>query len=224
MPRIARTILKNIPYHLTQRGNRQQDTFFSTDDRKRYLKWLSHYSELYGFNIVAYCLMTNHIHIVGIPQRDRGMTLTIQTVQMRHTQAVNRENGWKGHLWQSRYFSSALDDTHLWLAIRYVEQNPVRAGIVANAQDYIWSSAACHCGLRPDPVLSDLPELSDAFDGWDEILKEVPDNESIEKLRKRTYAGIPCGDEKFLKRISKRTGRQINVREPGSPRNPDKKR
>ncbi len=218
MPRQNRIILRNIPYHITQRGNRRQDVFFSTDDRKRYLKWLTQYSARYKFEILAYCLMTNHIHIVGIPRNKTSIGRTLQIVNMRHSRAVNQTQGWSGHLWHSRYFSAPMDDSYLYLAMRYVEQNPVRAGMVMRARDYPWSSAACHCGLRADPVLEQNHAYDDIFDGWSDLLDEMPKLEDIERLRRRTSAGVPCGDEKFMKRISKRVGRKLTERPRGRPR------
>ena len=141
MPRTARIVIPDVPYHVTQRGNRRQDVFFSIVDRKRYLEWLVKYSRHHRFDILAYCLMTNHVHIVGIPRYATSMARLLHIVNLRHTQSVNQEQGWNGVLWQGRYFSSPLDDVHLWACIRYVEQNPVRMGIVSKAEDYIWSSA-----------------------------------------------------------------------------------
>lgn len=217
MPRQSRIIITDVPHHITQRGNRSQDVFFSADDRKCYLERLTQYSNRYKFEILAYCLMTNHIHIVGTPRNKTSIGRTLQIVNMRHTRAVNRVKGWNGHLWHSRYFSTALDESHLYLAMRYVEQNPVRAGMVMRAQDYPWSSAACHCGLRSDPVLVPNHKYKDIFDCWSDILNEIPMLEDIERLKRRTYSGIPCGDEEFMKESSKRVGRKLKERPRGRP-------
>ena len=216
MPRIARTIVSNIPYHVTQRGNRKQDIFFSSDDRKRYLDWLFLYSSIYRFDILAYCLMTNHVHIVGIPRKSDSMSRTIQTVHMRHTQAVNRERSWTGHLWHSRYFSTALDNSYLWQAIRYVEQNPVRAGLVRKSEEYPWSSAMYHCGLEEHSrIIFEDDEYKSMFDDWRTYLAEVPDDEALAVLRRRTMTGIPCGDDRFINMISRSVGRRIVERSRG---------
>ncbi|MCD6217263.1 transposase [bacterium] len=217
MPRQARIVVRNVPHHVTQRGNRRQDVFFSTKGRKKYLGWLAQYSSRYRFEILAYCLMTNHIHIVGIPRNENSMGRTLQIVNMCHTQSVNRAHGWEGHLWHSRYFSTALDESHLWLAVRYVEQNPVRAGMVMRAWDYPWSSAACHCGLRSDPLLVQNHEYSGIFEDWSDLLDEIPEKEEIEKLRNRTRTGIPCGDDKFIKKVSKISGRDYTKKTRGRP-------
>ena len=126
--------------------------------------------------------------------------------------------GWKGVLWQGRYFSTALDEAHLWSCIRYVEQNPVRAGIVSRAQDYTWSSAAGHCGLRKDPVLVQGGDFSGEIDGWSEVLAEIPDPEIVDRIRRRTHTGVPCGDDKFVKRMSLLIKRELIDRSRGRPR------
>ena len=223
MPRIARAVVPNVPYHITQRGNHRQDVFISIDDRKRYLETLSQYASRYELDIAAYCLMSNHIHLVAIPRKSDSMARTIQTVHMRHTQSVNRAMGWSGHLWQSRYFSTALDDKYFVQAVRYVEQNPVRAGLVRSAVDYPWSSAAFHCGLADRSDLLHVGEdYKMIFDGWKSILDEVPDQEMIEILRRRTMTGIPCGDDKFLKKVSREIGRMIVERKRGGQKKPVK--
>jgi putative transposase len=223
MPRQARIVIPDIPCHITQRGNHGQDVFYTPDDRKQYLAWLTQYSSRFGLDIIAYCLMTNHIHLVAIPRKLDSMSRTIQTVHMHHTQTINRIMGWDGHLWHSRYFSTALDDHYLWLAMRYVEQNPVRAGMVHHAWDYPWSSASFHCGLSTrDPVLHVDDRIMEMFENWDELLDAVPDKVEIETLRRRTITGVPCGDAAFLKRISRKVGYELADRGQGRPKKPIK--
>lgn len=218
MPRIARIVIPEIPYHITTRGNRRQDVFFTPDDQTNFLNWLKQYSLLHELDILAYCLMTNHIHLVAIPRTINSMARTLHVTKGRHTQLVNRMNGWSGVLWQGRYFSSALDDAHLWACIRYVEQNPVRAGIVNHAEEYIWSSASCHCGLRADPVLVSSGRFSGELEDWSKTLGEILDPKMVERIRKRTHTGTPCGSEKFVEKISRLSNREIKVRERGRPR------
>jgi putative transposase len=192
--------------------------FFGDEDRERYLGWLVDYSKRYQLEILAYCLMTTHIHQVLLPRDGEGLGRMLQTVSMRHSQAINAKQGWKGHLWQGRYFSTALDEKHLWAAIRYVEQNPVRAGMVERAQDYRWSSAACHLGLRPDPILSDGGIWAGPVEGWSEFLAELPEEETLARLRSRTQTGVPCGDDDFIERIATLTGLPLIRRPRGRPR------
>ncbi len=155
MPRLARTVCAQVPHHITQRGNRREDIFFTDEDRQAYLDWLKEYAEKYEVAILAYCLMTNHIHLIAVPATETGLQQVLKPLHMRYAQRFNRTRGWKGHVWQGRFFSSALDDDYLWAALRYVERNPVRAKMVRKAENYHWSSAGGHCGLRPDSLLTE---------------------------------------------------------------------
>lgn len=180
MPRQPRLIIPHAPYHVVQRGNNGCDVFYNNEDRKRYLDWLEHYSSRYLFSIIAYCLMPNHVHFVGIPKRKDSIAKTFQIVHMLHTQFLNKRKGWKGHLWHGRYYSMILDDSHLWTSIKYVEQNPVRANMVSRAEDYTWSSAAYHCGLRDDLIIDKSIELPGVFDNWQQQLSIVLDRDPAE--------------------------------------------
>jgi len=218
MPRNARIVAVGVPQHITVRGSRRQDVFFSDEDRMRYLAWLCEYSERFQFPVFAYCLMTNHVHIVGTPLNEIGMGRMMRILNARHSQAVNKSQGWTGHLWQSRYFSTMLDESHLHKAVRYVEQNPVRAGMVSYAADYPWSSAGCHCGMKMDPVLSGDPAWSGALDDWPRLLRENLDDETVQSLRACTSSGRACGDEDFMARLSGLVGRSVERRPRGRPR------
>jgi len=168
MPRLPRAVFAGVPHHITQRGNRRDDVFFSDDDRGAYLEWLHSYCEKHEVDILAYCLMRNHIHLVAVPNSEDGLQRALKPLHMRYAQRVNRLQGWKGHLWQGRFFSSPLDDAYLWAAIRYVGRNPIRVGLAERAEDYRWSSAAAHCGLRSDVVLSNKVE-------WRQKLSSIED-------------------------------------------------
>ena len=133
MPRIARAVFSGVPHHITQRGNRREDVFFNEADRAAYLAWLSEYCAKYKVRVLAYCLMTNHIHVVAVPEADASLERVFRPLHTRYAQRVNRAKHWKGHVWQGRFFSSALDEPYLWAAIRYVERNPVRVGMVRRA-------------------------------------------------------------------------------------------
>ncbi|MBU1024234.1 transposase, partial [bacterium] len=217
-----RIIIPDIPYHVTQRGNNGQDVFFSNEDRIRYLKWFVQYSSRYKFDIIAYCLMTNHVHFVGIPLKSDSISRTFQVVNMMHTQSINKAKARKGHLWHSRFYSSPMDEKHAWLAVRYVEQNPVRAGIVDHAANYIWSSAKAHCEMTNDPVLSIGKEPDGMFDSWSEILGDVIKQDVVEQIRGCTMRGLPYGEWEFVKRVSSKMGLKTTKSKPGRPRNPVK--
>jgi putative transposase len=219
MPRPLRKVIVGVPHHLTQRGNHRQDVFLSDEDRLRYLAWLHDYTVRYGVDILAYCLMTTHVHLVTVPHTELALTRMMQMTQMRHTQRMNLVNGWVGHLWQGRFFACAMDEAYCWAAIRYVEQNPVRAGLVSVAADYAWSSAAAHCGLRADPLLTPIFYDADITD-WAAWLTAEDPTESA-GIRQHTLRGHPYGSESFLASLAARLGPSILPRPRGRPRKGD---
>jgi len=135
------------PHHVTQRGNRRADVFETEDDRHAYLRFLKKYGQRHGLDIWAYCLMTNHIHLVAVPEREESLARALRDAHTVYAMRVNTRTQQSGHVWQGRFYSCVLDEWHLWAAVRYVERNPVRAGMVDRAEDHPWSSARAHCGL-----------------------------------------------------------------------------
>ena len=220
MPRIARVVFSDIPHHITQRGNRREDVFFTNADRQLYLKSLREYSAKEGLYILAYCLMTNHIHLVASPKTLVSLHRTLKPLHTRYANLINRRFGWKGHFWQGRFFSNPLDEHYMWTAIRYVEQNPVRAKIVKKAQQYPWSSAAAHCGLKKDALLAaNVPwdkKMSDP-DRWSSWLAAEEEKDSLKILQRNIPKGLPCGDETFIRRLEKLTGKALRFRPQGRP-------
>jgi putative transposase len=211
-------MVKDVPFHVTQRGNRRQDVFFSDDDRRRYLSWLGEYSTKYGLELLAYCLMTNHVHLIVIPRFLDSIARTLRILDIRHCQAINARFGWSGHLWQGRYFSTALDDAHLWSAVRYAERNPVRAEMVSRAEDYPWSSAAFHLGRKPDALIQSAGSWGRPIDGWQEALSQPEDEQMVQTIRTRTDCGFPCGDDEFVNRLSEALGHPLILRPQGRPK------
>lgn len=137
MPRIARAVARGLPHHITQRGNYRQGVFETDEDYLKYREWLKEYSKRYALDIWAYCLMSNHVHLVCVPDQDDSLARTFNLLHMRYSQYVNRRRKMNGHVWQEeRFYSTILDEVHLHAAIRYVENNPVRAGIVQKAEEY----------------------------------------------------------------------------------------
>src|SRR5579863_8089804 len=193
MPRLARTVCAEVPHHITQRGNRREDVFFSDKDRVAYLNWLTEYAEKHRVEVLAYCLMTNHVHLVAVPATEDGLHQVLKPLHMRYAQRVNRLKRWKGHLWQGRFFSSALDEDYLWAAIRYVERNPVRAKIVRKAENYPWSSASAHCGLKDDPTLTRKAAWRRQFESigdWSAWLAEGDMPDQLDVLRRNAEKGL----------------------------------
>lgn len=226
MPRVARVVFPGVPHHVTQRGNRREDVFFEEEDRAVYLAWLREYARKQKVQILAYCLMTNHVHLIMIPKTAGGLHDVLRPLHMRYAQRINRNRGWSGHLWQGRYFSAPLDEPYTWSAICYVERNPVRAQMVSRAEEYRWSSAAAHCGLRGDPILAEKGEWSRniaSVPDWSKWLAEADDPEKLEILRRNIDKGLPCGSEEFIERLSKKSGRSLKFLPRGRPRKREEK-
>ena len=157
MPRVARIVVPGVPHHVTQRGNNRQTVFFSDDDRRFYLALLKENSERFRLPVWAYCLMPNHVHIVATPADEDSLAKGIGRTNFRYARHINRLRRRCGHLWQNRFYSCALEEVHLWWAVRYVERNPVRAGLVRLPWRYGWSSASAHLGGADASGLLNLP-------------------------------------------------------------------
>jgi len=209
MTRFARAVAVGFPYHVTHRGNRRGDIFFCDADREAYLRWLAAYSRANDLEVWAWCLMSNHVHLLVVPGREDSLARAVGLTHRRHAQAMNIAYRWTGHLWEHRFFSTALDDAHLWAAVRYIEQNPVRAGLAVRAEDWPWSSARTHALAEPDPLLAPgrpfpAPEIVGDWSAW---LAEALPEETVERLRRQTRTGRPCGDPGFVARLEAVLGR-----------------
>jgi putative transposase len=214
-------VCAGVPHHVTQRGNRRGQVFFTSEDRRVYLKWLQEYTGKHEVEVLAYCLMTNHVHLVVVPMTEQALHRVLKPLHMRYAQRVNRARDWKGHLWQGRYFSSALDESYLWAAIRYVERNPVRAGIADRAEDFAWSSARAHCRMSFDPVLSRKAQWQRQFEGigdWAAWLAQGDERQSLETLRRYSDKGLPCGSVSFIEALERSKGRPLRYLPRGRPR------
>jgi putative transposase len=219
MSRIARVVIPGLPYHVTQRGNRRENVFFCEADWRKYLELALGYSMQFSLQILAYCLMTNHLHLVCIPLLASSLAKVFKPVHGRYAQYFNRRFGICGRLWQGRFFSCPMDNDHLWAAIRYVERNPVRAGIVERAEDYPWSSAAAHCGMRLDQILSPLPELRPPQSSdWSSWLADTEDETLLKLIRHHTRTGRPIGHDQFVKNVESRLARRVHALANGRPR------
>ncbi len=220
MPRLARVVFENVPHHVTQRGNRRQKVFFATGDYYQYLDWLHHYCVENRLEVLAYCLMTNHVHLVVVPRDKDSLHLTMRPLHMRYAQRINKSRHWCGHLWQGRYFSAPLDDRYTWSAIRYVELNPVRAQLVDRAEHYNWSSAPAHCGLKSDKVLSKKIKWQsrcNQIHDWSNWLSGGDNRDEIAVLRRNVNKGLPCGSSQFVSELEVISGRRLDYRPPGRP-------
>jgi putative transposase len=214
-------VIPGCAHHLTQRGNNRQDIFFVDDDRRSYLRMLAEECRTYGLEVLAWCLMSNHVHLVVLPGLDQSLAKGFGRANFRYAQYVNRLHARSGHLWQNRFYSCALDGEHFWRAMQYVERNPVRAKLVRRAVDYPWSSAAAHCGQAADPTgLLDLPHWADLSKGmdWPAALRRDQGAEAIASLRLATHRGRPLGSDSFLSKLESLLARRLRPLPVGRPR------
>ncbi|HVP11938.1 MAG TPA: transposase, partial [Phycisphaerae bacterium] len=182
MARIARVVVPGLPHHITQRGNRRQKTFFVKADYQAYLELMAQWCDLCGVSVWAYCLMPNHVHLVVVPKSPDGLRRAIGEAHRRYTRRVNFREGWRGHLWQGRFASFVMDEPYLLACSRYVERNPVRAGLCKQPGDWPWSSAAAHLSGRDDALVRVSP-LLELVPSWRKHLSADPDAETVEQLR-----------------------------------------
>jgi putative transposase len=219
MPRIARAVVSGFPHHVVQRGNNRADVFFNDEDRAVYLFLLRRYSEKWSTPIICYCLMANHVHILAKPTMEESLQKMMQGITLCYTQHINRKYDRTGRLWESRYHSSIVDkEAYLWTVARYIEQNPVRAAIVENPQDYPYSSAPTHFGLAEDAVLGEelFPEIQRKE--YIEFVRSGIPVEQIAEIRRSARTGRPLGTEKFVTEIERRLGKRLAALPVGRPR------
>lgn len=220
MPRLPRIVVPDVPHHVTQRGNNKQDVFFVDEDKHVYLELLHAQSVRYGFRIEGYCLMTNHVHVIGTPASEDSLAKALGRTHFLYTQYVNRMHGRSGHLWQNRFYSCAMDEEHRLKALCYAELNPVRAGLAAHAWEYPWSSAQAHCGDTPENDLLQLDEWRETMpdDTWRELLVMFQDDsEAAAKIHLHTGTGRPLGSDSFLSQLECLLGRRVRPLPAGRP-------
>ena len=214
MARIARVVVPDIPHHIIQRGNRRQNVFFSDEDKWAYLKLLKQYAGEAGVSFWAWCLMDNHVHFIGVPSHERSFHHAFGETHRRYSRMINFRNGWRGYLWQGRFGSYPLSEQHLYAACRYVELNPVHAGIVRQAEDYPWSSAKAHILKIKDPLGCD-GFLNDEITDWRDYLYSSEDQKMMKIVEQHARTGRPLGDETFVKKLESLTGRVLRKLKPG---------
>lgn len=213
MARLARVVVPGIPHHVTQRGNRRQPVFLQPEDYQTYLALLQEYGRRWGLAIWAYGLMTNHVHLIVVPATPESLTRAIAETHRRYTRAINFREGWRGYLWQGRFASFPMDEPHLAAAMRYVERNPVAAGLVRQAEEYPWSSAPAHVTRGLDPLLSPC-FLTEQIPDWRAFLATT-NAPSSQRLERHVRTGRPLGDEIFLRRLEAQLGRRLHKAKPG---------
>jgi putative transposase len=190
------------------------ETFFADSDYHEYLYLMAEWCNRCKVQIWSYCLMPNHVHLIAVPDSEDGLRRAIGEAHRRYTRYVNFQKGWKGHLWQGRFASFPMDEQYLIAAARYIELNPVRAGIVKKPEDYKWSSASAHL-QGEDDILVKVEPLNKIVPNWQSLLATNVVKKEYETIRRHERTGRPLGDNGFLSRLEKQTGRILKRRKPG---------
>lgn len=225
MARLARIVIPQVAHHVTQRGNRRLPVFFSDDDRRDYLHLVASAASAAGTQCLAWCLMDNHVHLILVPRNEDGLRATLGEAHRRYTRMVNFREGWRGHLFQGRFASYPMDEAHLMAALRYVENNPVVAGMVQRAEEWRWSSARSHVAGRRcgDDPLTALAALSDIVPNWRAMLQYgleagglSEDGEEVAgAIEARLRTGRPLAAEEWIEEQELLTGHRMRPRKPG---------
>ena len=182
--------------------------FFSADDYRFYLDLIGGAARRAGTAVWAYCLMPNHVHFIMVPSAEDGLRATFAEAHRRYTARIHAREHWSGHLWQGRFSSTAMDGAHLMAAVRYVTLNPVRAGLVARAEDWPWSSARAHLAGRDDGVATVRPALEMTGD-FAAYLDAEGDAGAVEAIRRSRTTGRPVGAAAWLAELERRTQRRL---------------
>jgi putative transposase len=213
MTRLARMVVPGLPHHVTQRGNRREAIFFEDGDQEIYCDMLAEQLRKSDVEVWAYCLMPNHVHLILKPREADGMGRALGEAHRRYTNFIHARGRWTGHLFQSRFASVAMDESHLRAAVSYVSLNPVRARLVSHAEEWSWSSVRAHLAGEDDGLVSVRP-LLDRWPNFRDLLLQDYE-EAFRSLRKAEGIGRPLGTADFVIELERRLGRPIARRAPG---------
>ena len=221
MSRTSRLVVPEYPHHVTQRGGRRQTTFFSDSDYKMYIDLMASEKESSDVEILAYCLMPNHVHHVIVPHRADSLSSLFRRVHGEYARRVNRREGWQGHLWQERFHSFVLDENYLLATVRYVELNPVRAGLCSRPDAWSWSSVHAHVHGEDDLLVA-AQSMRRWIDDWPRYLGLGDSESDLERIRLHKSTGLPIGADAFIDGLEDQVGRCLRTQKrgpkPASPR------
>ena len=227
MPRPARLNIPGIPQHVTQRGNNRQACFYADEDYRLYLELLNDACRLHACHLHAYALMTNHVHLLITPSTPDGVSRVMCDLGRDFVRTFNRNYQRTGTLWEGRFKSSLVDTNRYCLTCyRYIELNPVRAGMVRHPADYRWSSYHCNGLGKPDTLISPhdcwllLGEDDQArIATYEALCKDVLEQADIEHIRHCVNTGLPTGNDRFRRDIEKSLSIRLGQGKRGRPRN-----
>ena len=219
MPRVARVVIADVAHDVTQRGNARQFILASDAERLVYLDLVRQAARVQELAVLGYCLMSNHVHLVVIPRRAEALAEAFHQVHGRYAAYWNLAHTSRGHVWQGRFYSCPMDPGHLWTALRYAELNPVRAGMVAEAAAWPWSSAAAHGGTLDPHACLEMSRWRQAWSevSWREFLAPGETESELRALRRCTYSGRPLGPAEFTRALEERSQRRLTPVRRGRP-------
>lgn len=214
MARMARVVVPGFPHHVTQRGNRKQRTFFNESDYRTYRSYLAKYCAEADTAVWAYCFMPNHVHLVMVPSGEDGLRSALGEAHRHYTQRVNLREGWRGHLWQERFHSFPMDERYLQSVVRYVELNPVAAGLCQHPKQWPWSSARAHLEGHDDELVKVKPMLDRVCD-WRGYLSSAAEPDELAEIRRSSRTGRPLGNQIFTEALERLTERCLQPQRRG---------
>lgn len=225
MPRPKRFDLPGIPQHVVQRGNNRQNVFFAPEDRRAYLKWLTEGPKRYGLEVHAYCLMTNHVHLLAMPRRKASIGRSLQHLGRHYVGYINCIRGRTGTLWEGRYKASVVDsERYLLSCYRYIELNPVRAEMVMHPREYAWSSYRVNAeGEASDLIVPHALYLAlgatfeSRMRGYQDFFRHALDPDVEASIRDALAHNHFVGGEDFRAKLEHLTGRRVSASWRGRP-------
>ena len=203
MPRTARTAKGGLCYHVLNRGNERRTIFHNDNEYASFVQLLEHARAKASMRVLAYCLMPNHFHLCLWPVSDGDLSRFMQWLMTKHVHQFRKSYPGAGHVWQGRFKAFiAQDDAHLLTVIRYIERNPVRAGLVANASEWSWSSASLKSGYagQHEAVMLHSWPIPKPVD-WDQRLGVPEEAAELEAVRKSASKGVPFGEPDWVRQM-----------------------
>ena len=217
MTRIARIVVPGAPHHVTQRGARRMKVFFCDGDYEHYRSLLLEQLRRYNVSLWTYCLMPNHVHLIAVPEDREGLARALAAAHRRYALQTNARQGWRGHLWQERFWSFPMSEASVPAVTRYVLLNPVRAGLVRRSEEWRFSSVRHHLGTGHDPLV-DGHALDSRIADWARLLEDKAEDSEAMTVRTHSSTGRPMGNDRYVSGIEELVGRKLRPRRSGRPR------
>jgi putative transposase len=223
MPRLPRVMSAGFPQHVIQRGNNREVCFFAETDYAAYLHWLDRAATTYQVAIHAYVLMPNHVHLLATPGIDGGISRMMQYLGRHYVQYVNKTHRRSGTLWERRFRAHLVEsETYLLTLYRYIERNPVRAGVVATPEQYPWSSARTHLAQDKSSLILDhegFLSLGESAEAralvYGSMVRNPLEDTELSQIRAAVNRGVALGSELFKDQLEVQIGRRVRLGRPG---------